>query len=353
MIVIRTLNIDNLRQLPNIMLNDFFITRDVIGFLQNYVNSNNIHSPAFQKQLIGFSAKQHMSYAQWWQLLEDLKDIHPKAAIGIDIGQAIHVEHCGVLGYLFRTSRNVGEALNCFKRFQRLIYAGSQAHSEANGLNEISLVWNPDFGYSSQTSDELLLAAMINITREIISPAILEIQSVSFTQAIPKDELGIYESFFLCEVLHEQQRLSITFSMQDLLTPIRQEDPTLHTILGKQAEELLNQLPDNDTFLAELRDTIIRCLHEGQASATHVAEHLKLSNRTLHRRLKAKNKIYKDILQDIRKSMSINYLSDDKLTLTEISMLLGYSEQSSFTRAFTKWHGYSPLQYRLKSTASH
>ena len=107
-------------------------------------------------------------------------------------------------------------------------------------------------------------------------------------------------------------------------------------------------LPESDDFLVRLRDTVIRCLHEGFSDAKSVAFELNLSERTLHRRLKMKNRVYRDILKEIRKSMAVNYLSDPVLTLPEVALLLGYSEQSTFSRAFKAWYGLPPLKYQKK-----
>jgi len=328
------------------MLNDFFITRDVIGFLQNYLTVAHVNLPHYSKKLDNLGLKQQMSFQQWWDLLDELETELKTPALGLEIGRHIKVEHCGVLGYLFRTSRNLGEALLCFKRFQRLIYAGSQAEIKHINKQIFSVEWDPDFGYSSQLSDELLLTSMTNITREIIHPHTLNLVQVTFTQPIIAKNLTIYESFFGCPVLPQQQKLSISFQVRDLSCPIQFEDQNLHSLLGKQAEALLSHQPEDDMFIAELGDTITRCLHEGKADAAVVANQLNISVRTLHRRLKVKNRVYREVLKDIRKSMAIKYLSDHKLTLAEVALLLGYSEQSTFSRAFSSWHGQSPLQYK-------
>ena len=328
------------------MLNDFFITRDVIGFVQNFLKNNQISLPAYQHKLDELALKQQMSFKQWWDLLDELNAELDTPTLGLDIGRSVHVEHCGVLGYLFRTSRNLSEALQCFKRFQRLIYAGSHADIEIRNTEVVTLIWQPDFGYSSQLSDELLLSAMINISREIVKPHELNIVNVSFTQGIHDKNRPIYENFFACPVQSKQEKLSLSFRISDLNLPILHEDQTLHSLLGKQAEELLNHLPEDDVFIVELRDTIIRCLHEGQSDAAVVASQLNISLRTLHRRLKDKNRIYRDVLKDIRKSMALSYLSDSKLTLAEVALMLGYSEQSTFSRAFSTWYGKAPLQYK-------
>lgn len=328
------------------MLNDFFITRDVIGFLKNYLNQASIDLPYYVKKLDDFSLKQQISFQQWWDLLDELEAALNIPALGLEIGQHIKVEHCGVLGYLFRTSRNLGEALLCFKRFQRLIYAGSQAEMKPVDSEVFCIEWDPDYGYSSQLSDELLLASMVNITRDIIAPYTLNLKKVTFTQPINVNNLPIYTSFFDCPVFAKQQKLSISFLINDLSHPVQHEDQNLHSLLDQQAEALLSDLPDDDVFIVVLRDTIIRCLHEGHADASAVAKQLNISVRTLHRRLQDKNKIFRAVLKDVRKSMALKYLSDHKLTLAEVALLLGYSDQSTFSRAFSSWYGESPRQYK-------
>ncbi len=330
------------------MLNDFFITRDVLSYLQEFINRNKLNIPEFQNELDKYALKQHMSFEQWWDLLKKLEKLHPIPALGLSVGRNIHVQDCGVLGYLFKTSRNIGDALKCFNRFQGLIYAGSQAKLEMVEDTKVKLLWEPEHGYSSQTSDALLISAMVNIVRELIAPQQLNLRCISFTQAIPHEEIPIYEDFFKCEIKQHQTKLSLTFCKSDLLSPIPHMDPTLNNILGKQAENLLAHLPETDDFLVRLRDNLLRCLHEGRSDAVMVAKEMGLSERTLHRRLKSKNRVYRDILKEIRKSMSVNYLSDPKLTLPEIALLLGYSEQSTFSRAFKHWYGISPLKYQKK-----
>lgn len=330
------------------MLNDFFITRDVLNYIQMFIARNQLHLPEFQRKLDDYALKQHMSFEQWWNLLTELEAAYPSAALGIEIGKNIQVQDCGVLGYLFKTSRNVGEALKSFNRFQGLIYAGSKACLSYRDSTNANLSWEPDFGYSSQTSDALLIAAMVNIVRELIAPESMHLNYVAFTQAIPENEIPIYENFFKCTVKQCQKKLALDFLADDLKTKIPHVDTTLHNILGHQAEILLEHIPDSDDFLVRLRDTIIRCLHEGYSDAKSVSVEMNISERTLHRRLKTKNRVYRDILKDIRKSMAVNYLSDPALTLSEVALLLGYSEQSTFTRAFRVWYGIPPLKYRKR-----
>ena len=330
------------------MLNDFLITRDVLDYLNNYLADKGEAFTGIRQEIADHLNKQFMTYEQWWKLLAKLAQMDPTPALGLHIGKQINVQQCGILGYLFKTSRNIGDALKCFKRFQGLIYAGSQADLIVLDEHTVSLVWEPDYGYSSQISDALLLSAMINIVRELIYPQQLNLSCICFTQLIPESELPVYEGYFRCQIKERQTRLSLSFARSDLAIPIPHVDTTLHHILGQQAEELLKHLPESDDFLVRLRDTLMRCLHEGYSDAGIVAKQMGLSERTLHRRLKNKHRLYRDVLKEIRKSMAIKYLGEPKLSLPEIALLLGYSEQSTFSRAFKDWYGLPPLQYKKR-----
>jgi AraC-like DNA-binding protein len=74
-----------------------------------------------------------------------------------------------------------------------------------------------------------------------------------------------------------------------------------------------------------------------------------MSSRTLQRKLSTEGKTFKQILKSVRKKLAMEYLKDERLSFSEISYLLGFSEQSSFTRAFKNWTGVSPTQARQSS----
>jgi AraC-like DNA-binding protein len=71
-----------------------------------------------------------------------------------------------------------------------------------------------------------------------------------------------------------------------------------------------------------------------------------LSPRTLERRLEERGTRFKKLMDDTRRRFAINYLADREHTITEVAFLLGYSEVSAFNRAFKRWSGSTPLEYR-------
>lgn len=331
------------------MLNDLFITRDASAHLIRYLDARELALPEFRRRLEVKTQKQLLSYELWWRLLEELQTLHPIRGLGIDIGRSISVEHCGVIGYLFRTSENVLEALACYQRFESLLYAGSQVQSRLeNAGGTLVLEWPVDQGLSSQHSDALLLAALVNIIREILDDPSIHPCSVGFTHAVASEEHESYLNYFQCPVRYQQAQLSIHFTLSDLQKPIPYHDRNLHQLLGAQAQDMVKQLPDADVFLSRAREAMIRGLKDGKADAVSVAQRLNVSTRGLHRKLQAKDKLFRDLLRETRMQLSKEYLSNASLSLAEIALLLAYSEQSAFNRAFKEWYGMSPKQFRQK-----
>jgi AraC-like DNA-binding protein len=265
------------------------------------------------------------------------------------------------------------DALRCFERFQPLVYAGNRAHIRLKGTRCI-ITWDNDHGYSTQASDEVITASLLSIMRHCLQDEHLGLESLSFTNQ-PSAPVQLYKELYGCDALFGQSHLSLSFDSRFLVHPISSQDSGLHSILIEQAK---NKLPANNTqpvnnskpidnskqevsprintlaavknevpFQLRLQQAITRALHEGKPSAAHIAGKLHISSRTLHRRLAGQGFIFRDFLRKVRKELAAQYLLENHLTLTEIALLLGYSEQSAFSRAFMLWYQVTPSEYKI------
>ena len=77
-----------------------------------------------------------------------------------------------------------------------------------------------------------------------------------------------------------------------------------------------------------------------------VADHLQMTEQTLRRKLKSESASYRDIKEAIRRDIAVQKLMESKMSVEQISLILGYSEPRAFTRAFQQWTGLSPIRYR-------
>jgi AraC-like DNA-binding protein len=122
--------------------------------------------------------------------------------------------------------------------------------------------------------------------------------------------------------------------------------------LIEQAEKYLRSLYQQDDIAAQLKRKLADLLARGEANADAACRALKLSRRTLQRRLHAEKTSFQRILREVRAELAVNYLSDARLRILEIAMLLGYSNLSSFTTAFKSWYDLPPAEYRQKFLAT-
>ena len=122
--------------------------------------------------------------------------------------------------------------------------------------------------------------------------------------------------------------------------------------LIEQAERYLKSLHGEDNYAAQLKRKLVELLAAGEANADAACRALKLSRRTLQRRLKAEKTSFQKVLREVRAVLAVNYLSDKRLKALEVAMLLGYSNISSFTTAFKSWYDMPPAEYRQKFLAA-
>lgn len=115
-----------------------------------------------------------------------------------------------------------------------------------------------------------------------------------------------------------------------------------------QAEKYLASLNGGDNIAAELKRMLADLLACGEANADAACRRLKLSRRTLQRRLKAERTSFQKVLREVRAELAVRYLRDTRLKALEVAMLLGYSNISSFTTAFKSWYDMPPAEYRQK-----
>ena len=122
--------------------------------------------------------------------------------------------------------------------------------------------------------------------------------------------------------------------------------------LIEQAEKYLRSLYEQDNIAAQLKRKLAELMAEGEANADAACRALKLSRRTLQRRLRAEKTSFQKVLNEVRAVLAVNYLSHERLKSLDVAMLLGYSSISAFTTAFKSWYDMPPAEYRQKFLAA-
>ncbi|MFO1386714.1 MAG: AraC family transcriptional regulator ligand-binding domain-containing protein [Chitinivorax sp.] len=280
---------------------------------------------------------------RWRQLLAQAADHLHDPALGLHLGASITPAHLGPLGYVLAASSNASAALQRYLRYQRLVHDVSPVRYELSG-DELILEWNDDSRAIGPHANQCGLAALVQFARQIAAPDTTPL-AVYFVEPAPANPAP-YADFFGCPVSFEQPATRIRFAASLLQQPLRQPDATLATLLQGQVDALLAALPQQDHLLNDIRRRLSRRLLQGEPALEHIAADLHLSGRTLRRRLQQQGWHFRQLLEDTRRHLAEDYLRDPRLTLPDVALLLGYSEQSAFNRAFRRWTGQTPRMWQ-------
>ena len=127
--------------------------------------------------------------------------------------------------------------------------------------------------------------------------------------------------------------------------PLGMANPELARINDQTVVDYLARF-DRSSIAMQVRSKIIEQLPDGMPKQEHIADTLHVSLRSLQRRLKEEETSFKDVLEDTRQSLAQQYLREHHRSIGEITYLLGFSEPSNFTRAFKRWTGKTPVEFR-------
>ena len=141
----------------------------------------------------------------------------------------------------------------------------------------------------------------------------------------------------------------IHFDKTILTAPVLSSDPGLLKALRFYLDDRLKVRSEKEDLVAKLRHLISSSLVNGVPDQKRIAEQLGMSARTLQRRLRDNEVVFADLLDEIRCAIAQDYVSHSEFSLTDVSMMLGYGELSSFSRAFKRWTGSSPDLVRKNS----
>lgn len=322
-----------------------YVAASLANLLTRFLDQRHLALPALRERLSRLAQGPRMAITTWWALLDEIQQACPgEPALGLQIGSCAQPHHVGVLGYLAMYSETLGQALLRFSRFQPLLHNLAPSLISQQG-EDIVIGWGKAERQSTLLSDDVVAAGLSVFARQLTGRHDIFPSRVFSPHPAPAD-VAPYERFHGCPVHFDSPVSAVHLPLAVMTLPINSQDPHLTGLLEQQAEALLQALPAADSLLGELQRQIVAVLQDGPPDAVVVAARMGVSERTLYRELQARGLRYKQVLNGLRFELAKEYLRDAQLTLPEIALLLGYAEQSVFSRAFREWAGESPMRWR-------
>lgn len=286
-----------------------------------------------------------------WSQLQTLWELTHQASdddIGIAIGQRWSPTSFHALGFAWLASASLGDALYRFSRYGSFLNDGLDYQLSAEGLQyrfSIRQRQNKQLLHSAIAIDAGV-AALIKMLRMLLGP---QFCADSINVPHPPNQAGLLlEQLCACPIHYQGDSIDFLFAREDIEQALATGNAELtqahETILQQHLAKREQQDLVNRTELA-----IIQQLPSGNIKESNIAAVLNMSSRTLQRRLAEKNCSFSQLLQKIRQQRSLEYVDNRQLALSEIAYLLGFSEQANFTRAFKRWYGCTPSEYRKQN----
>ncbi|NNH34359.1 AraC family transcriptional regulator [Acinetobacter sp. NIPH 2377] len=300
---------------------------------------------AISEKLKQIQNLERVDFCLWRELLTEMQQHCQIPAFGLEVAEFVQPKHLGIIAYIALSCNTLGEALQRYHDFHRLIYDGSPL--QVNMLDDYLAIGWGDIPYhlTTQVTHELSIALMLQFLKCFMALDDIHIHEVHFIHPAPKN-IAIYEQYFRCKVRFSQPISQIIIPVYELAKPFHQGDQTLQHLLMQQAQALLDKLPNSTQLDQRLQQAILTGLQKNQYQIEPIAQQLNMSVRQLQRHLQQQGTSYQQRMQEVRHLLAEQYLKDPHLSLQEIALLLSYSEQSAFQRAFKQWSGFTPQQWR-------
>jgi len=280
----------------------------------------------------------------WQGMLARVDRLEARPALSLRVAECISPRHFGVLGHAALACATLADALARMARFHASVYDANPASvwPQADG---VCIEWGTERGRPGALVDETAIASLVQLARNMTG-RMVPVPLVAFVNSAP-DDVRPYEDFFGGRVLFGQPCTRLVLWHAHLALPLRKADADLLALLDQQAEALLKVVATLPAEVAHWRSSLLPLIREGRPTLKALASAHHMSERTLQRHLAQAGLSFQALLDRSRQHLAEAYLQDPRLELAEIALLLGYSEQSAFQRAFKQWTGQTPRQWRL------
>ena len=285
--------------------------------------------------------------ANFNRLLDELGQRSGNDRIALRIGEATQPRMLGSIGFLMATAPDLQSAFQELIDYLPLLCEGIHLEMEqkADGTHLLVELENIE----ERRAAEWFMACLLNWPRWLSGK---QIPALSIELIYPPpDNPGAYERFFASEVKYNADHNRLLIPNSYLKLPCLDANEEMHRLHREFADNLLSTSGREGALVAQVKSLIRHGLTDAQGGVRRekIAASLNLSLRTLQRKLGNLNTNFQDLYDQTRKELALQQIQKGGISFGELSFMLGFSNQSAFQKAFKRWMGVPPSQYREKT----
>jgi AraC-like DNA-binding protein len=287
--------------------------------------------------------------ARYIALMKAAKHLCDAPALALDLGAEKDFKEISVVGLICYASPTMGAALMELNRFGRLTAEVDMSISGARfQLTPIDgALWLVDIRSDPNAFPEMTEATWSRFISETTRhfPDAPFAKAVHVTHEAP-GHAADYERVLKVPVTFGSDRNAIMIDPSWLSIELHQPNRYVFGVLSEHADRLLESLEKTTTMRGRVESLAIPLLHTGDLNMDDIARQIGMSRQSLYRRLKQEDVSFETLIDDLRHRMALHYLGGKKASVNETAYLVGFSDPSSFSRAFKRWTGSSPRGWK-------
>ena len=263
---------------------------------------------------------------------------------GLHMGEFAEAGSWSILGYMMMNCENLGEAFAKAGRYSRIIGNLIEATAVFQ-FNKVKFIFftPPHAPVMTRHCYESTLSSSVRMLRSLSGKEIDPVQ-VGFPYPEPRNRAE-YDRVFQCPVLFDQKETFMVLETKIAKIPVLLSNPALLEHFEAYAQEFIAKMEHTDEYTRAVTRIVLAHLDDVDLSIKKVAGEMAVSVRTLQKRLEEEGVVFSELLRSIREKLAKQYLTEN-YTVEQITYMLGFSEPSVFRKAFKKWIGVTPKEYR-------
>ncbi len=275
-----------------------------------------------------------------WELVsQEMTD----PSFAVHAGEYWHPSHLNALGYTWLVSATLKESLEKLVRYSRVLSETlTLSLKQTDQGADLVYHYHPDT--PPQPDRRVAALSVILAMCRINCGKDLAPLQVAFAIDHPPC-LETFHTYFRSRIDFLCEQDSMTFARKDLERPL----PSANSLLAKMNDQVIADylaLLDTGSLAQQVKSGITQILSSGRVTDDRIAKKLNMSVRSLQRQLQKDGTTFRSLLDETREEIALGYIKDSSVRLEEIAFLTGFSEYSSFSRAFKRWTGSTPSQVK-------
>jgi AraC-like DNA-binding protein len=278
------------------------------------------------------------------ELLTSAVEFSGDPALGLRVGERTEPGDFDALEFAVRSCANIRESVHCGARHIRLLHDAAELSLIESAERAVFRYRVTDGVTQPAAANDYITATLVTMFRRHTGRTEVA-PEIQFTHA-PVPYLDEYARVFRAKVTFNAPQNALVIPREILDAPLVAANPRISAAFELHVQKLLNGLQQSRTISDKVRGLVVAQLSHGDVGMGAIARKLAMSVPTLRRRLEAEGITYSAIVDKSREQLARRYLREKGRSITDVVFLLGFSDVPSFHKAFRRWTGMTPAEYR-------